>query len=112
MSDEPIQIEKRSNVISATANARLYAMLAVGLCVAVIAFSLLAPRERELSDRTMDLITYAMIALIGASVRGLSVGVDGQMSRIMGMIAEKEYAKGKVDAINEVSNGKIPLIPE
>lgn len=106
------EIEERGPIISATHQARFFAAAAVILSivtvVAVVTVTVLVPANPAIVATIIGITAPITMGLLGASMRGLSLGVDGQFNRLTALVAEKERSQGILEGVIKTKSGEIP----
>lgn len=106
------EIEEREPIISATHQARFFAAASVLLSfvtvVAVVIVTILVPSNPAIVATIIGITAPITMGLLGASMRGLSLGVDGQFNRLTALVAAKERSEGFMDGVIKAKTGEIP----
>lgn len=104
-------LERRQSVLRARSSSRIYVVLAVivSLVTMVIEATLavLVPTDAGIRLTILGIATPLITTLIGGGLHGMIVSVDGRVSQLLKMTAEKERAEGTIEGLK--ANPNIPL---
>lgn len=96
---------RRAADLRPSSNVRLFVLGAIFTCVftvvAVVYLSIKAPTNTAAITTVLGITTPIMIGLLGAGIHGIATNVDGRLTQLIEMTAQKEHLQGLVEGLVE-----------
>lgn len=102
----------RRNIAPASSSVRLIVGGAIFVCVitvvaVVIVAAMQPPNALQVIGTILGVTTPVTLGLLGAGLNGMSASIDGRMTQLLQVTAEKERMTGMVDGLSV--NPNVPL---